>query len=209
MNVFDKIVLLVTGLAAIYLIWIFSNRNQQKKLLFDIYYLSGFGVLLVSALLMIFLGYEILASPYVLTAASLILLGISTGLVNLSFPHARRAYSWFALIGSLAIAFTSIAVLSLKKFAVPVFHGAAGLIIFGSPIKLSLNGKKPKGFWWVENGGMLIGMGGIALAFMTLGSLLLFFSQEFVLLILAPLLLFMTLAFNYGFLQDIKSTQMF
>ena len=47
-------------------------------------------------------------------------------------------------------------------------------------------------------------LGGIALAFLTLGSQLWFVSQDFVLLILAPLLLLMTLAFTYGFVRDIK-----
>jgi hypothetical protein len=54
-------------------------------------------------------------------------------------------------------------------------------------------------------GGALIGIGGIALAFLTSGSQLLFFSQEFVLTILAPLLLLMTLAFTWGFMKDIST----
>jgi len=54
-------------------------------------------------------------------------------------------------------------------------------------------------------GGLLIGIGGIALAFLTANSQLLFFSQDVVLNILAPLLLLMTLAFAYGFIKDIKA----
>jgi hypothetical protein len=53
---------------------------------------------------------------------------------------------------------------------------------------------------------MLIGIGGIALAFLTSGSQLLFFSTEVVLMILAPLLLLMTLAFTWGFVKDIKGS---
>jgi len=49
----------------------------------------------------------------------------------------------------------------------------------------------------------LIGIGGIALAFLVSGSQLLFFSAEFVYMILAPLLLLMTLAFTFGFRKDI------
>jgi len=62
----------------------------------------------------------------------------------------------------------------------------------------------PKGFYWVGIGGVLIGLGGIALAFITNGAQLLFFSPSFVMLILTPLLLLMTLAFTYGFVRDIK-----
>jgi hypothetical protein len=52
-------------------------------------------------------------------------------------------------------------------------------------------------------GGALIGLGGIAVAFLSSGSQLLFFSQELVMAILAPLLLLMTLAFDWGFVKDI------
>jgi hypothetical protein len=205
MTLLDRIILLATGLAAIYLIWPFYTRYSKSKALHDVYYLMGFIVLLVSGLLLIFLGWDILASPYVLTVASLIPLGISMGLMNQYFPGEKKIYSWFALIGFLAIAITSIAGLPLKKIAVPVFHGVAGLIIFGGPIKLSVDSKAPKGFWWVGVGGALIGLGGIALAFLTAGSQLLFFSPEFVLQILAPLLLLMTLAFTWGFVKQITA----
>jgi hypothetical protein len=162
----------------------------------------GFGVLLVSGLLLIFLGWDILASPYVLTVATLIPLGISMGLMNQFLPDYKKIYSWFALAGLLAIAVTSISGMGLKKVAVPAFHGIAGLIIFGLPF---FQKSAAKGFWWVGIGGALIGLGGIALAFLVSGSQLLFFSAEFVYLILAPLLFFMTLAFTYGFRKDIGS----
>jgi hypothetical protein len=56
------------------------------------------------------------------------------------------------------------------------------------------------GFLWVTVGGALIGLGGIALAFLKTGRQLLFFSTDFVFTILAPLLLLMTLAFAAGFI---------
>jgi len=208
MNWLDRIILLITGLVAAYLSWRFYGRYIKKKVLHDIYYMEGFIVLLVSGLLLIFLGWGILSSPYVLTVASLIPLGISMGLMNQFLPkEQKRYYSWFALIGILAIAITSIGGMSsLRKIAVPLFHGVAGLIIFILPIIVSQNRKAPKDFWWVGVGGALIGLGGIALAFLTAGSQLLFFSQEFVLTILAPLLLLMTLAFTWGFVKDIRSS---
>lgn len=203
MTLFDRIVLLATGLVAAYLVWRFYSRYTKTKQLHDIYYMLGFVVLLVSGLLLIFLGYDILASPYVLTVASLIPLGISLGLMNQFFKPWKKAYAWFALVGFLAIAITSIAGSDLRKLAVPIFHGVAGLIIFGGPIKVFLDKKAPSGFWWVGVGGALIGLGGIALAFLSSGSQLLFFSQSFVMTILAPLLLLMSLAFAFGFMKDI------
>lgn len=203
MNLFDKLILLVTGLIAIYLLWRFWSRYSKSKALYDAYYMLGFAVLLVSGLLLIFLGYGILASPYVLTVASLIPLGISMGITEQYFPGWKKAFKWFALIGFLAIATTSIGgIATFKKIAVPLFHGAAGLVIFLGPFFAK---KAGKGFWWVGIGGALIGLGGIALAFLTMGKQLLFFSQPFVLTILAPLLLLMTLAFTWGFVKDIRA----
>lgn len=193
----DNLFLLLTGLLAAYLCWYFWNRYNLHKALHNVYYLMGFAVLLVSGLLLIFLGLDILASPYVLTVASLIPLGISMGLAEEYFPSWKKYFKWFATIGFLAIAITSIGGMdSLKKIAVPLFHGVAGLVIFIGPF---IAKNAPKGFYWVGIGGLLIGLGGIALAFLSAGSQFLFFSSEFVMTILTLLLLLMTGAFTLGF----------
>jgi hypothetical protein len=193
----DNLFLLLTGLLAAYLCWYFWQRYNLNKALHNLYYLMGFAVLLVSGLLLIFLGLGILASPYVLTVASLIPLGISMGLAEEYFPSWKKAFKWFAVIGFLAIAVTSIGGMdSLKRIAVPLFHGVAGLVIFIGPFVAK---GAPRGFWWVGIGGALIGLGGIALAFITMGSQLLFFSPAFVTLILTPLLLLMAGAYTLGF----------
>lgn len=192
----DKIFLLLTGLVAAYLCWYFFQRYNKNKALHNLYYLMGFVVLLVSGLLLIFLGLGILSSPYVLTVASLIPLGISMGLAEEYFPSWKKAFKWFAAIGFLAIAVTSIGGMDFKKIAVPLFHGVAGLVIFIGPF---IAKGAPKGFWWVGIGGALIGLGGIALAFITMGKQLLFFSPELVLTILTPLLFLMTGAYALGF----------
>lgn len=87
------ILLLGTGLVAIYLLWRFYGRYQKEKRLYDIYYMLGFAVLLVSGLLLIFLGYGILPNPFVLTVASLIPLGISLGIANQYYPQWKKAYA--------------------------------------------------------------------------------------------------------------------
>jgi len=203
----DGLVLLLTGLTAIYLLMHFYKRYQKEKGLYDVYYMLGFTVLLVSGLLLIFFGWGILASPYVLTVATLIPLGISMGLMNQFQPEYKKAYSWFALVGLLAIAVTSIGEMSLKSITVPVFHGVAGLIIFGLPIfKCVVKKDAKKGFGMVGIGGALIGIGGIALAFLNAGNPLFgIFTADLIFMILAPLLFLMTLAFTFGFRKDIGS----
>ena len=193
----DIVFLLLTGLLAAYLCWYFYQRYQLHKALHNLYYLMGFAVLLVSGLLLIAFGLGILSSPYVLTVASLIPLGVSMGLAEEYFPAWKKYFKWFAALGFLAIAVTSIGGMDLlKKIAVPLFHGVAGLVIFIGPFYAK---GAPKGFFWVGIGGLLIGLGGIALAFITLGKQLLFFSPEFVTLILTPLLFLMTGAYVLGF----------
>jgi len=193
----DNLFLLLTGLLAAYLCWYFWKRYGLNRALHNLYYLMGFAVLLVSGLLLIFFGLDILASPWVLTVASLIPLGVSMGIAEEYYPSWKKAFKWFAAIGFLAIAITSIGGMeTLKKIAVPLFHGVAGLVIFLGPF---LAKGTPKGFFWVGIGGLLIGLGGIALAFISAGSQLLFFSPAFVLLILTPLLFLMTGAFTLGF----------
>ncbi len=203
----DKAVLLLTGLTALYLMSQFYLRYRQKQELHDMYYMMGFAMLLVSGLLLIVFGYGILSSPYVLTVASLIPLGISLGIANQYYQGWKKTYAWFTLLGFLVIATTSIAGWdTARKIAVPLFHGTAGLVIFLGPIAANIQNRAPEGFFWVGIGGALIGLGGIALAFLSTGSQLLFFSQQFVLTILAPLLLMMTLAFAWGFTKDLQQT---
>lgn len=193
----DIAFLLLTGLIAAYLCWYFYQRYNLNKALHNLYYLMGFAVLLVSGLLLIFLGLDILSSPYVLTVASLIPLGISMGVAEEYYPSWKKSFKWFAVVGFLAIAITSIGGMdTLKKIAVPLFHGVAGLVIFLGPFFAK---RAPKGFWWVGIGGMLIGLGGIALVFISVGAQLLFFSPSFVMLILTPLLFLMAGAFALGF----------
>jgi len=206
----DNLFLLLTGLLALLLIYKFWGRYSNNKATHDIYYLMGFIVLLVSGLLLIFLGYGILGlggtslSPFILPIASLIPLGISMGLAEQFFPNWKKTFKWFALVGFLTIAITSIGgIASIKKFSVPIFHGIAGLVIFLGPF---LAKGAPKGFFWVGIGGALIGIGGLALASLTIAGAPLFgiFSKELVFTILAPLLFLMTGAFTLGFTKDLN-----
>lgn len=202
-TVFDIIVLLLTGLTAVYLLFRFWKRWSWEKKAYVWYYIMGFLVLLVSGLLLIFMGYAILGTPFVLTVASLIPLGISMGLAEQYYPAWKKYFKWFATIGFLAIAISAFAQIDLlRKISVPLFHGVAGLVIFLSPFFAK---KAAKGFWMVGVGGALIGIGGIALAFLTIGKPFLgIFTADLVYLILSPLLLLMTLAFTYGFVRDLK-----
>jgi len=206
MNWFDRLTLLATGLTAIYLIvrFIQDYRGKDTKPTYNIYYIISFAVLLVSGLLLIAFGWGALANPLVAVVATLIPLGLSMGLVAEFYQKYAKAYLIFCIIGLVVILITRFA--QAGGFAIFVYalvHSIAGLLIFLLPI-LAIKGKKALGsFIMVTVGGVLIGVGGIALAFLKAGSPIL--SAETILAILAPLLLLMALAYTWGFVKKIKT----
>ena len=202
MGLFDQIVLLITGLIALYLVWRFYQHfsTSEVKPACDVYYMISFLVLLVAGLLLIFFGYDVLSKPLVVIVAYLIPLGLSLGLVAEFYPQREKVYLAVGIVGLLAIAITKLLDMGgIGTFALAFFHSIAGLIIFFTPILAVKAGKAPKGFLWVTVGGVLIGIGGIALAFLKAGAPIL--PAEFIFTILAPLLLLMTLAYTYGFVK--------
>jgi len=206
MTLFDRIILLATGLVAIYLLWRFLTRYRKARKMHDIYYMVSFGVLLVAGLLLIAFTYDALASPWVVIVAVLIPAGLSLGLVAEFCPKCEKAYLVFALLGLIAIAITRFTgPAGLATTVLVIVHSVAGLLVFVLPILAIRQGKAPGAFIWVTVGGVLIGLGGIALAFLKTGRQLLFFSEGLVFTILAPLLLLMALAFAWGFVKQIKA----
>jgi len=206
MNLFDRVVLLLTGLTAVYLIWRFVQDNSKSK--GNIYYIISFAVLLVSGLLLIFGGWDVLGSPWVIVVAYLIPLGLSAGLVTEFYNKHAKLYLGFGVVGLILIFLTRVVMTDVGALAtiiLVIFHSVAGLLIFFIPILVTKAKKAPCEFIWVTVGGTLIGLGGIALAFLKSGSQLLFFSQNFVMMILAPLLLLMTLAYTWGFMKKISA----
>ena len=208
MGIFDQIVLLLTGLLAIYMISFFLKRQKNEKTAgrHNFHYMISFLVLLVAGLLLIIFGWDALGNNFIAVVAGLIPFTLATGLVC---EYHKDKAKWFVilmLIGLILIAWTRYAsdMESLAKIVYPVFHAIAGLTIFFLPIFLVKADRVKSQFIWVTVGGTLIGLGGIALAFLTAGKQLLFFSPEFVLMILAPLLLVMALCYAYGFTKGDK-----
>ncbi|HHH83689.1 MAG TPA: hypothetical protein ENL35_11980 [Chloroflexi bacterium] len=200
----DRIILLATGLVAAYLIWFFGKRYSVGRKVRALYFLASFTVLLVAGLLLILFSYDALANPLVVIVAVLIPAGLSLGLVGKYLPAIEKGYLAFVVIGLAAIAVTRFTGPSGLATAVLAFvHSVAGLLIFFLPIRAVARGEAGKDLIGVTIGGGLIGLGGIALAFLKSGSQLLFFSADFVFAILAPLLLLMALAFAWGFVKGL------
>ncbi len=200
----DRIILLITGLVALYAVWRLYNAHQKSPKTAYLLYMLSFIVLFVAGVLLILFGYGLLASPWVAVVTSLIPLALATGLVYDLKPEWAKAYTVYAVVGFVLVVVVYLGGLTqLTKIVMPLVHGVAGLTIVLLPIWAVQQGTVPGGFVLVSVGGVLIGLGGIALTFLKIGKQFLFFSQEFVFTILAPLLLLMTLAYTWGLVQKI------
>ncbi len=199
----DKLLLLLTGLVALYMIFRLSKAGEKLNKGAVAFYMLAFIVLLVAGVLLILLGYGILGSPLVVVVTTLIPLGLATGLVYDVKPEWSTGYLWFAIIGFVLIALGKLVpgLEGLGRVVLPIVHGIFGLTIVVMPYMAVSKGMAPGDFVWVAIGGILISLGGMALAFLKAGKQLLFFSEAVVLAILAPLLFVMALAYAWGLMK--------
>ena len=210
MTVLDIVSLLLTGLVAAYLVFRFYQDFQTKdpKPRPNIPYMVSFAVLLVSGLLLIFFGWGILTRPEIIVVTTLIPLGLAVGLVCEFYKDKfGNPYKIFAVIGLLAIILTRFVPdvpRALQIISIATVHSIFGLTIFIIPIIAVKAKQAPSGFIFVTVGEVLIGLGGIALTFLGSEKQLLFFSKDFVGMILGPLLLLMALSFTFGFMKKMK-----
>jgi hypothetical protein len=196
MSTRDRILLLITGLLAAYQIVVGIDHMGAGPICA---YTVAFGVLLLAGLLLIILGFEALDSPIVVIIATLIPLGLSTGLIWQHLPACGLGYLIFSVVGFAGIILTRSLPMPgrLPLLVLAVVHGLAGMLITFLPPLLVLRGEASAGFALVGLGGALIGLGGLLLAFLKAGRPIL--SRATILKILPGLLLLMTAAFVGGF----------
>lgn len=194
-SILNRVILLASSLLAAYQIAVGIDDLEAVP---QVCYTIGFGVLLVSCLLLLILGYEVLDSQVVVVVATSIPLSISLGMVWEYLPAIRVPYLVFALAGFVAVLITrDFAAGRPATLVLVVVHGIAGLVIFILPVYLSLSGRVNPGFILVGIGGGLIGLGGLLLSFLKMGKPVL--PHETIMNLLPGLLLAMTAAFVAGF----------
>jgi hypothetical protein len=195
MKPLDRVLLLFTAILASY--QVVQGIDGLDNMAIACYTIA-FGVIVIASLLMIILGLEVLDSPAVVIASTLIPLSLALGMVAQFLREILIPYGIFIVAGFSAIVITRL--VGSKKLAVAVLaitHGVAGLSIFFLPFVLALRGDAPGGFALVGVGGMLIGLGGLLLSFLKAGKPLL--SRERIFAVFPGLLLLPTLAFVAGF----------
>jgi hypothetical protein len=195
MSPIDRILLLITAILASYqVVQGIDGLNNMAVACYTI----AFGVIVIASLLILILGLEVLDSPVVIIASTLIPLSLALGLVAQFLRYILIPYGIFIVAGFIGIVITRFA--GPKKLAVLVLaivHGVAGLTIFFLPFILALRDEAPAGFALVGVGGMLIGLGGLLLSFLKAGKPLI--SREKILAVFPGLLLLTTVAFVVGF----------
>jgi hypothetical protein len=133
MTIRDRVLLLVTGLLAAYQIAVGIDGLATLPIFA---YTIAFGVLLVAALLLLLLGFEVLDSPIVVIVSTVIPLSLSLGLVWEQVPAYRTVYLAFVIAGFLAVLATRLRPprSRLPVMILAIVHGIAGLTIFLLPI---------------------------------------------------------------------------
>lgn len=196
MTFFDRVLLLLTSVLAGYQVAVGINGLDTVPI---IAYTIGFGVLLVAALLMIILGFEVLDSPIVVIISTIIPLSLALGLIWEHAESYRTPYLLFALIGFLAVSVTRSIPLENKipTILLAIVHGIAGMTIFLLPSILAANETMRSTFALVGLGGALMGLGGLLLSFLKAGKPIV--PRETILRILPGLLFLMTACFVAGF----------
>jgi hypothetical protein len=195
MKPIDRILLLITAILASYqVVQGIDGLNNMAVACYTI----AFGVIVIACLLIIIIGFEVLDSPLVVIASTLIPLSLALGLVSQFYREILIPYGVFIVAGFIAIVITRF--VGSKKMAAMVLaivHGIAGLTIFLLPIVLAIHGDVALGFVFVGVGGMLIGLVGLMLSFLKAGKPLL--SREKILAVFPILLLLTTTAYVMGF----------
>lgn len=200
----ERVFLLATVLLAAYQVAVGIEGLGELETFF---YTIGFGVLLVSCLLLIILGYDILGTPSVVLLATVIPLSISTGLVHQFAPVFFTVYLVFDLVG-LTLIFLTRYWLSSRIGAsnkpgkgatavIAVVHGISGFVIFCMPFILAWRNVVPPGFVLVGLGGALFGLTGILLFFLRAG--ISFLSADNILRIFLLVLGLTSISFTVGF----------
>jgi hypothetical protein len=195
MRPLDRILLFITViLASFQVVQGIDGLNNMAIACYTI----AFGVIVIASLMMIILGLEVLDSPVVVIASTLIPLSLALGLVAQFLHQVLIPYGIFIVAGFSGIVITRyVGPKNLAVMILAVVHGVAGLTIFFLPIILALRGNVPAGFSFVSIGGMLIGLVGLSLSFLKAGKPLL--SREIILAAFPGLLLLTTAAFVAGF----------
>jgi len=209
MVLLDKLFLGGTTLVAVTGVWYLGSalRERSHQHISDHYHRVSLSVLGLAATLLAVYGWGILgmmgdatSNKLVATVSSLIPFSWATGLVARFYPRFEKPFLALMILGVMLILISRFMDAPLmSRIVYPVFHSVAALVVILTPILAYRRGLRNALFIMVSLGGTLISIGGISLAFLMAGKQLMFFSQEIVLMIFAPLLFVTATLYFLGF----------
>ena len=215
MSLLDQVFLVSTYLIGMVAVWSLRNKKIKdgKPHTSDYYHGVAFAVLGTASLLLSIFGWGILgimgegtSNKLVAIVSSLIPFSWGTALISKFFPKYERFFLGLMILGLGLITLSRFMDAPLMaRIIYPVFHSAAAFVVITTPIIAVKKGLMNFHFISVSIGGAFISVAGISLAFLSAGRQLIFFSQEFVLMIFAPLLLSVMALYFWGLVQGEKS----
>jgi len=161
------------------------------------YYTFSYGIFLISALLMLLMGVDIIEHDVAALAASMLPLGFSMGLVSAFMLGYHLAFSSVvsALFAGLIIQKLRHHNKSALIFQI-LLHGITGLVLFSMPLYLYFKGVLGLNSLGISVGTGLIAVGGMAMAFLKSGKPLL--TKDQIYMIFPGVLLLAVFAFSVG-----------
>ncbi len=183
-----------------------SNTSMDQRHPSEYFHGVAFGVLGIAALLLTFWGWGILgimgegtSNKLVAIVSSLIPFSWATGLISNYYPKYEKIFLGIMILGLVLITASRFMDAPLMaRIVYPLFHTTAAVVVIATPIMVVKRRWMNLHFLAVSIGGALISAGGISMAFLSAGKQLLFLSQEFVLMILAPLLFSTGVLYYWG-----------
>ncbi|MBT3252806.1 MAG: hypothetical protein HN995_00845 [Candidatus Marinimicrobia bacterium] len=161
------------------------------------YYTVSYGIFLISAILMVLMGVDIIEHPIAALAASMLPLGFSMGLIGEFLLEYHLIYS-----SLISVLYAGLTIQKLRKqdksallFQI-LLHGFSGLVLFILPLVLFIQGEVESNFLGVSVGTGLVAIGGMALAFLKSGKPLL--SKDQIYTIFPGVLLLAVVAYSIG-----------
>jgi hypothetical protein len=211
MSLLDQVFLVVTYIIAMVALWTLKNRRASgaSRDTSDYYHATAFATLGISSLLLSIFGWGILgmmgdgtSNKLVAIVSSLIPFAWGTGLISKFYPKYEKIFLGLMILGlGLITVSRFIDAPVFARIVYPVFHSTAALVVIATPLIMVKKGLMNFNFLSVSLGGALISTAGIALAFLSAGKQLLFFSQETVLMIFSPLLFTFIILYLWGLIH--------
>lgn len=193
-QIMHRLLLLITGHMAGYMI---VGGIEGLDAWATVFYTIGFGVLVLSCLLLLLFDFEILESKMVVVIAALVPLGLAAGVIVSFFPQTRLLLAFLMFAGLILVLLSRTAMEgAAATILLASVHGIAGMALFLFPIIMHLVNRAPARFVLVGIGGALVGLGGLLLAFLKTGKG--FLPKNLIYALFPWLLMAMTAAFVIG-----------